>query len=73
MHSDKKSKRRIYFSRRSRWIEVAKVIVTVEQGRKVFTSPIHSAVEEYLAHRKTETHETHETTETPKHHTNTTN
>ena len=62
MHSDKKIKRRIYFSRRSRWIEVAKVIVNVEQGRKVFASPIHSAVEEYLAHRKTETHETHDIT-----------
>tara|TARA_B110000263_G_C14931327_1_gene339344 strand:- start:321 stop:473 length:153 start_codon:yes stop_codon:yes gene_type:complete len=47
MHSDKKSKRPIYFSRRSRWIEVSKVIVTVEQGRKVFALPIHSAVEEY--------------------------
>ena len=61
MHNDKKSKRRIYFSRRSRWIEVAKVIVNVEQGRKVFASPIHSAVEEYVAHRKTEIREVHET------------
>jgi hypothetical protein len=41
MHSDKKSKRRIYFSRRSKW-KVAKAIVNVEQGRKVFASPIHS-------------------------------
>ena len=57
MRNDKKSKRRIYFSRRSKWIEVAKVIVNVEQGRKVFASPIHSAVEEYLAHRKTEIRE----------------
>ena len=60
MHSDKKSKRRISFSRRSKW-KVAKVIVNVEQGRKVFASPIHSAVEEYLAHRKTEIREAHET------------
>ena len=42
-------------------LEVAKVIVNVEQGRKVFASPIHSAVEEYLAHRKTEIREAHET------------
>ena len=61
MHNDKKSKRRISFSRRSKWIEVAKVIVNVEQGRKVFASPSHSAVEEYLAHRKTEIREAHAT------------
>ena len=64
MHIDKKSKRRIYFSRRSKWIEVVKVIVNVEQGKKVFASPIHSVVEEYLAHRKTEIREAYEAHET---------
>ena len=29
-------------------LEVAKVIVNVEQGKKVFASPIYQTVEEYL-------------------------
>jgi hypothetical protein len=41
-------------------LEVAKVIVNVEQGRKVFASPIYQAVEEYLAHRATEIRQAHE-------------
>ena len=42
-------------------LEVAKVIVNVEQGRKVFASPIYSAVEEYLTHRATEIRQAQET------------
>ena len=41
-------------------LEVAKVIVNVEQGRKVFASPIYQAVEEYLAQRATEIRQAHE-------------
>ena len=42
-------------------IEVAKVITNVDMGRRVFASPIHLAVDEYLEYRTTEIRERHET------------
>ena len=42
-------------------IEVAKVITNVESGRRVFASPIHLAVDEYLEYRTTEIRQQHET------------
>src|SRR6056300_852998 len=41
-------------------IEVAKVITNVESGRRVFASPIHLAVDEYLEYRTTEIRQQHE-------------